>query len=89
MTMTIETVHPDILKNEKEIGRWEGPIGHVVEIRDPGEGVWGTPEPGLIDVHYKCTQVTEWHNCFGSIHIATYGPTDEVSPESGYSLYAD
>ena len=84
MPMTLETLHPDILESEQEIGR------KTIKVIDPGASVWGETIEGLITIVYECT--TEWCRqgiTYPHTHEAIYGWADEISPESGYSLYAD
>ncbi len=70
----INNIHPEIIASEKEIGRWNGPKGYIVKAINPGFGLGSKPTDGLVDIHYRCTDVTEWHDCKGAVHTATYGP---------------
>lgn len=84
------TLHPDIEADLRKMGR------KPVKVIDPSPGLWGgDPVPGLVTVVYECPDgnaaVCSYDTGDGTTHThwALYGPRDEKSAESGYTIYAD
>jgi hypothetical protein len=66
MTMTLATLHPDILQEVEESGR------KPVEVIDPSPGLWGgEPIPELVTVVYEC-------NCESEYKIGEHSPTHHM-----------
>jgi hypothetical protein len=82
--VTPTTLHPDIKADMEKMGR------RAVEVIDPSPGLWGgDPIPGLVTVVYACSCDTFPSMGPDHTHHALYGPRDEKSTESGYTIYAD
>ena len=83
---TVSSLHPDIEADLRKMGR------KAIKVIDPSPGLWGgDPIPGLVTVVYRCP---DGFNCplvreDVHSHYALYGPRDEKSAESGYTIYAD
>jgi hypothetical protein len=87
---TVTTLHPDIKADMEKMGR------RAVKVIDPSPGLWGgDPIPGLVTVVYECPDGDLAPCSYDSgdhtthTHHALYGPRDEKSTESGYTIYAD
>ena len=82
--MTPETLHPDIERDLREMGRT------AVEVIDPSPGLFGeNPIPGLVRVLYECSCDVFPSLPLPHTHDALYGPKDEKGTDSGYTIYAD
>lgn len=67
--MTVETLHPDIVKSEALSQR------KSLEVIDPSPGIFGnTPIEGLVTVIYECECRYNMHLGIPHTHAALYGP---------------
>lgn len=83
---TVTSLHPDIAADLRKMGR------EAIKVIDPSPGLWGgDPVPGLVRVVYRCPEGRECWHVREDVHShhALYGPRDEKSTESGYTIYAD
>lgn len=71
---TMDNLHPDIIESEMQ-RRSKGYSDRIVSVTDPSIGILGdTPEDGIVNVEYNCTDKNCSQYPKPHTNLATYGP---------------